>query len=251
MWYILNNYITFDGIVYKYFENGVVAFNSADTGLTKIRIPETVYNKPVLGVAQTAFMLEDSLAEIQLPESIKFIGKQAFDGCEKLVKVVLYPVKNFQQKVVLRIEEKAFYQCHQLKEFRGKHRIVEIQPEAFAECQMLQKFNCPIQGNPTTNGGHPRKLLGLKKIPIIVQELNAYAFQWNTVLSELTFHGFSRLKKFSLKETNISTLTIPNIAIIDDEVLAHIKKNNIKIRCRDDSRLINLAFEGYWIEVFD
>ena len=31
---------------------------------------------------------------------------------------------------------------------------------------------------------------------------------------------------------------------MDNEVLEHIKKNNIKIRCRTDSRLINLAFDG-------
>lgn len=54
-----------------------------------IAIPPTIQGRTVIGIAARAFQNNDIIVEVRLPDTIKYIGKEAFWGCSHLDRINL------------------------------------------------------------------------------------------------------------------------------------------------------------------
>ncbi len=75
----------------------------------KVILPDTLVGKTVVKVENKAFKNYNYITEVIFPDSIKVIGKSAFEGCEMLRAVTL-------GKGLVRIEQDAFLYCAALRD---------------------------------------------------------------------------------------------------------------------------------------
>ena len=84
-----NASVTIDGITYTVRDSGTeAAVFASDSTLTEAIIPEKVTiggaSYPVTAIDSTAFMNCSQLTSVQLPSTLRVIGKYAFSGCSSL-----------------------------------------------------------------------------------------------------------------------------------------------------------------------
>jgi hypothetical protein len=91
-------------------------------------VPESYNGKPVVGIASAAFVYCNTLEKLTLPTSVKFIGRQAFEGCANLESVNLWDVEY--------IEGFAFNGCKSLKQVELSADMVE--DSVFTGCKGLK-----------------------------------------------------------------------------------------------------------------
>ncbi|MDO5559533.1 MAG: leucine-rich repeat protein [Oscillospiraceae bacterium] len=61
--------------------------NILGSGITDLKVPQTIDNLPVTEICAGAFSQAGSLVSVSLPDSIETIGNSAFSGCNSLVSV--------------------------------------------------------------------------------------------------------------------------------------------------------------------
>ena len=83
-----------------------------------------------------AFSDTDTLTEVVIPDSVKFIGYRAFEGCDNLVKVTL-------PNGLERIEDYTFAWCYSLKNVNIPESVNYIGDSAFSNCTSLEKIVLP------------------------------------------------------------------------------------------------------------
>lgn len=83
-----------------------------------------------------AFIHNESLTELMIPEGIKYIGKRAFFGCKNLKKVIL-------PNSLVSIGASAFSGCENLEEIILPANIKKINYRTFADCKRLKKIVIP------------------------------------------------------------------------------------------------------------
>jgi len=135
--------------------------------LQKIILPSSITN-----IGDEVFNGCENLQEITLPSSVTSIGDKAFRGCENLQKInvvesnkvykaidgvlytknlktiICYPDEKEEEKFVIpssviRIGNKAFYECDNLREIILPSSITSIGDGAFEECVNLQEITLP------------------------------------------------------------------------------------------------------------
>ena len=164
----------------------VYAVVSGAPKMPTITIPDNVKyadrSFDVVGVGNSAFSSSSYILEVQLPESVRFIGTSAFQS-SSLIKIQLpsslrtienYAFYNSQlQEVTLpdslqsigshafygtrimsinipkkieQIQENTFKSCHALKEvtFTSESKLIEILSSAFSDCSQLRKISLPL-----------------------------------------------------------------------------------------------------------
>ncbi len=125
---------TENGISY-YITNGeAIAYNSDDT-LTSAVIPATVSGYPVTEII-SAFMDNNNIKFVTLPEGLKVIGNSAFAGASCLSSVNI-------PSTVTSIEYNAFYECCTLTEIILPDGLKSIGEAAFSFCTGLTKIILP------------------------------------------------------------------------------------------------------------
>ena len=72
-----------NSIRYRVQGNEVIILG-AKRGVNELEIPETIEGKPVTKIAPFAFFDNRTLTKVDLPNTIKEIGKAAFAGCSSL-----------------------------------------------------------------------------------------------------------------------------------------------------------------------
>ncbi len=91
----------------------------------------------VIGVCSTAFNRTTKVYSVKLPETIRFIGANAFDYCVNLESI------NIPSQVKI-IEPHTFYFCHfNLKSIHLPENIETIGYGAFRDCKNLTEINIP------------------------------------------------------------------------------------------------------------
>ena len=113
----------------------------------------------IRAIAPYAFY-KAKITAIDVPESVDAIGQSAFEGCDKLTRVILpdavteLPEKLFSDCISLRdieigsiskMGEKAFNNCQSLQSFTLVGTLTSLPKSAFEYCKNLQRVNLPKQ----------------------------------------------------------------------------------------------------------
>ena len=112
--------------------------------------------------------------EVVIPETVKEIGKRAFDGCKNLTEIII-------PSTVEEIGERAFMDCKSLKKVVIQGDKTKIGKEAFLRC-----------GKITTAG-----LYGSVK----GKKGYSFEFPWTSSIPENAFSGMNKLKTVVLPDT--------------------------------------------------
>ena len=110
---------------------------SGYTGSDKfVAIPSTYNGSPVIGIADRAFVDNDTIDGISIPKSIKEIGYRAFFGCDNLTSVT------FEKGSELKfIDEGAFANCASLERIAMPIKVSVIPNGAFKDCISLKEVS--------------------------------------------------------------------------------------------------------------
>lgn len=112
-----------------YIDNALIAAASNLSGSYTVK-PGTIV------IAEDGLTYIDTLTEVILPDSMKYIGKSAFEGCENLKRVVI-------PKDLERIEERAFAFCSSLGSVNIPNSVNYIGSGAFLQCGSIKKIVLP------------------------------------------------------------------------------------------------------------
>ncbi len=153
---------------------------------TKVDIPDDVKDLTVVEIAQEAFDGCSALEAVDIPNSVKAIGKSAFRSCFGLKKV------KFSTGLTT-IGESAFLNCH-LKAVDFPNGLTRIGGSAFNNCNNLTEVKFP-SGVQTIGNGAFQDCDRLKEVSISssVREIGDFAF------SEC-----KKLTEFKVEEKNAS-----------------------------------------------
>ena len=99
---------------------------------TRIVIPQYYKREKVSRIESSAFLGEDSITEIIIPNTVESIGVMAFQGCRSLTKVVL-------SESLTEIEDHTFTGCISLEEITIPKSVVYIGEAVFLGCDKLKK----------------------------------------------------------------------------------------------------------------
>lgn len=125
-----NRYATRDGFLYDYSGKMLLLCPKLLGG--KITIPDkTRY------IAKIAFRNNFNITELVLPDSLTFIGEQAFSGCKALSSIDFG--KGLSQIGDSARNKFVFSDCHELKKLHIPSNIKSIGPSAFSNCSSLQE----------------------------------------------------------------------------------------------------------------
>jgi len=110
-----------------YLEGNLTSFSSgAQAGTLTITVQENTTR-----IIKKAFYSQKSIKEIIIPESVNYIGVEAFKGCQNLQKVT------FAGSGEVIIDSSAFEGCTSLTTIVGGENIVDIGCKAFSGCTKL------------------------------------------------------------------------------------------------------------------
>ena len=126
-----NRYATRDGFLYDYSGKMLLLCPKLRGG--KITIPDkTRY------IAKIAFRNNLNITELILPDSLTFIGEQAFSGCKALSSIDFG--KGLSQIGDSARNKFVFSDCHELKKLHIPSNIKSIGSSAFSNCSSLQEI---------------------------------------------------------------------------------------------------------------
>lgn len=94
----------------------------------------------VKSISEEAFIRNDTLEEVILPEGIKRIGEYAFYDCISLKKINI-------PSTVTKINESTFERCESLQEINIPTSIIEIGDSAFEYCSSLKEIDLRQNNN--------------------------------------------------------------------------------------------------------
>lgn len=196
--------------------------------ISKYTVKEIVIEKGVTGIGNSAFegcywaekvtfpdglqtigneaFDRNGLKELEIPESVSYIGKSAFSWCRKLEEVKLpeNPTKlsdkifyecNALEKVVLpnnleSIGDEVFYECG-LNKLEIPESVSSIGSDAFSQCRNLEEVNIP-KGITKVNKGTFFGCSSLKKIDL-PENLES--------IGENAFRGCMKFQEIKIPET--------------------------------------------------
>lgn len=111
-------------------DNGMLLFYLGDENT--VEIPEgvtTIYSR--------AFCNNLQLLKVYIPASVKYVGIEAFSGCENLTDVV------FEEGALNNIDTGVFANCVSLREISLPGSLKRIGPHVFSGCSALEKIMLP------------------------------------------------------------------------------------------------------------
>lgn len=109
------------------------------TGGSKVIIPKFYEGQQVTSIAKDAFLNNDKVVEVILPDSVKTIGANAFSECNYLFEINLGDVS--------RIDASAFYSCNRLRNIGSLENVSVVSESVFSGCSDLRsvKFSPRLQ----------------------------------------------------------------------------------------------------------
>ncbi|MBQ7291645.1 MAG: leucine-rich repeat protein [Clostridia bacterium] len=156
----------------------------------KIVIPKKYNDFPVQTIGEDAFLENEFIQTVVIPDSVTLIDERAFSKCIKLEKVVIKEGTEF-------IGKEAFSGCIKLKSVRLPDSITKISEYAFYECEKLESIDIPKKIKTLPNGIFT-KCTSLKKISIP---------DGVETIGESAFYGCSKLKTVSFSNDIVAIET--------------------------------------------
>ncbi|MBO4534437.1 MAG: leucine-rich repeat protein, partial [Clostridia bacterium] len=123
---------------------GVEIVRYYDTNATKVRIPNQIGGKRVVGIGNLAFMGMDNLETVILGDYVTYVGDHAFEGCSSMSYIYL-------PDGLRTINKNAFSDCTSLTSLIVPSSVTTIGDQAFSGCTALKQLR--ISGNPTVGSG--------------------------------------------------------------------------------------------------
>lgn len=164
------SYRTINGVLYN--SEGTVLLR-CPPALRELSVPPGVK-----GIYHYAFINNEHLERVFLPESIDIIGNYAFADCTNITKVCL-------PDYMALIGDGAFYHCEHLKHISIPEGIIFVGVYAFSSCQRLIGIN----------------------IPASVMLVDSNAFENCTALSDLSFSSSSQCRMIN-KEAFLNCISL-------------------------------------------
>ncbi len=201
---------------YTVLKDGTVQIVKYYGKAAQLTVPSKLDGKPVSGIGNNAFELNDKLTSVIIPSSVKKIGEMAFYYCENLKSVTLpkgittieyatFSVCPALSKISLpagltRIAERAFY-CAGLTKVTLPDSVKTIASEAFSSCQELLEVVLPksatdLGDSAFSNCQSLKKATLPSKLKKIPDGLFSQCYELETVsfpsgLTEIGFGAFS------------------------------------------------------------
>lgn len=100
-----------------------------------IRVPETIYGETVVGIGSNAFSMLEA-QKIILPDTVEYLAKTAFNGCEKLEEVKL-------GKGLKKTNYLSFNFCNELRSVSFPEGMEEMTDVCFGFCTKLSEVYVP------------------------------------------------------------------------------------------------------------
>lgn len=168
---------TVEGITYYIKDGEAVAF-AFDNSLSVVTIPDAVEDYPVTELIRTFY--NSSVKSVHLPQGLKVIGKEAFNGCSSLTSITI-------PDNVESIGSCAFHKCSNLQNVTIGNRVTSIGSSAFWYCQKLANITI---GNSVIDIGDSafyncNGLTGIT-IPDCVERIGSSAFYGCSGLKSIT-----------------------------------------------------------------
>lgn len=166
---------TFDDFEYKVLKDGTVEIHKYTGNASTLSIPSKIGGREVTNIGASAFLLNETLSSITIPESITYIGRDLsiahpFLGCSKLKSINVAPQnKNYcsvdgalynKDKTTLilcpcqkgsinipssvtRIAESAFRECSAIKSLTLPNSVEYMGSYVFQGCENLESITIP------------------------------------------------------------------------------------------------------------
>ena len=126
-------------------QNGILNPSGSPFHTSRSKISSFVFGDDVEYIPDYICREISSIEEIQLPEKVKIIGKEAFKGCSSIKSI------NLPQSIQ-EIKSYAFASCSSIKSFNFSQSIQEIESYAFASCTSLTDIIFPNDLKYVANG---------------------------------------------------------------------------------------------------
>lgn len=192
---------TLDGFVIETTKSGEKTLIKYKGTATQVQIPEGVKF-----VGDEAFSGCENLEKIILPASIKFIGNRAFSNCTSLKSITL-------PEGIKIIGKNAFYDCRNLEEIKLPPSLEYIGERAFSDCKSLTKISLPTGvkkiGNAAFSGCRSLEEISLPpNISCINTDLFFYCISLKSItlpecvkrIGENAFSGCKSLREIKLSK---------------------------------------------------
>ncbi len=217
------DYSSVDGVLFNKDKTEILIYPAGKTD-TSYAIPETV---KIIG--KNAFEYCENLESIDIPDSVTKISKFAFSGCTGLAEIIV-------PESVIVIENEAFSHCSELKSFVFPSSVSVINDRTFAFCYNIESVAIPaavtsIGDDVFSNCGHLED--------IFVDENNQHFVSENGILFNkdkteiIKFPEGKDIEKYAIPDTvtkirtsaffssNIKSIEIPDsVTSIGDSVFA-------------------------------
>jgi hypothetical protein len=113
-------------------KSGYVVLGIGSCTDKELVIPSSYKKKPVLAIESEAFR-NGTIESVVIPSSVEWIGTSAFENCEYLRRVEL-------SEGLLEIQGNAFYECDQLEAVTVPETVREIGYGAFGHCASMTRI---------------------------------------------------------------------------------------------------------------
>lgn len=224
----MSEYYVENGLQYLIHENSVSVAGLEDTQMKTVNIPSVIQDKPVKIIRACAFEQTD-VEEVYFPQTVVSIGERAFDRCVHLRYIAefqeLKPSSISKNSAPIKIRRKAFANCVNLTGFASFRDVSHVSTMAFLNCKKLTSI--------------------FSRFQIIRNE----AFSGCLNLTGLKLSENPELGKNCFINAGVGKLQFSGDAYILPQTLEEIKKANMTIACSTNSNLVNLAFEGFVVEI--
>lgn len=202
---IVRTGVTPDGISYEIDENSQVTVTGYTGGSSSLTIPSYIEGCPVTKTGLNAFVKNEKLKSVTLPDTLVSIGEGTFNGCKGLTSIVIpQSVKHIDKfafsltgltSVVIpdnveSLGDSAFLDCAQLASVTLGKGIKSIGKMAFLYCVSLESIVIP-QGVTRIEKSTFAQCFKLQKIeiPKTVTSIDEYAFSLCRALNKVYFTG--------------------------------------------------------------
>ncbi|PKK95506.1 MAG: hypothetical protein CVV60_01025, partial [Tenericutes bacterium HGW-Tenericutes-5] len=143
-------------------------------------IPTQIKGKPVVGIAEKAFINNSNLYNVVLPDTLEYIGDYAFYGNENLLNVSF-------GSGLLSIGNGAFYGCKRIETIILPEGLTYLGDSVFAECSNLIEISIPF--TTTEIGGN--LLVGCLRIETMTVPLKSESIHYDFSFIHYYFGAFT------------------------------------------------------------
>lgn len=154
-------------------------------------IKKVIINEGITEIGEKTFYGCSEVTQIELPETLSKIGKQAI-SCQKLTEIHI-------PENVTSIEQSAFFKCKSLKQIVIPNSITQISDSAFSGCEELTSITLPSNLSQIgTNAFYDCKSLVYLDIPESVKQIGEQAFQGCEQLIQINIpEGVNQIGQFT------------------------------------------------------